>query len=92
MEVPTVHLKGIGVSPGVVVGRVAKLSPPPVLPAGLVPGGDPEAEILRTRQALDRVREELGERSAHAASVAVDVLTAQAAMAADPVLAASIFG
>ena len=86
------HLKGIGVSPGVVVGRVAKLSPPPALPSGLAPVGDPEAEITRTRRALDRVREELGERSAHAASVAVDVLAAQAAMAADPVLAASIFG
>lgn len=89
---PAVHLKGIGVSPGVVVGAVAKLSPPPVLPAGLEADGDPETEVQRTRQALSRVRDELGERSAHAASVAVDVLAAQAAMAADPVLAASIFG
>ncbi|MDA8397121.1 MAG: phosphoenolpyruvate--protein phosphotransferase [Actinomycetota bacterium] len=88
----TVHLKGIGVSPGVVVGRVAKLSPPPVVPAGLSASSDPDADIQRTRDALDRVRAELGERSAHAASVAVDVLSAQAAMAADPVLAANIFG
>ncbi len=88
----TVHLKGIGVSPGVVVGRVAKLSPPPVVPAGLSASADPDADIQRTRDALDRVRAELGERSAHAASVAVDVLSAQAAMAADPVLAANIFG
>lgn len=88
---PSVSMSGIGVSPGVVVGLIARLSPPPSIPTSMPEVTDPEAEVDVAKVALEKVHSDLGRRSEHAEAIAVDVLAAQAAMAGDPILASNIF-
>ncbi|GII53337.1 phosphoenolpyruvate-protein phosphotransferase [Planotetraspora thailandica] len=84
-------LTGTGVSPGagygparLVVGDV----PEPA--AGSRHDGDAPAERDRAERALDEVAADLEERGARAGGDAEDVLVAQAMMARDPELAASV--
>jgi phosphotransferase system enzyme I (PtsI) len=80
-------LAGIGVSPGVAVGPVARVAPPPVVPADLAAPADPQAELARAAAALEAVAEDLDHRAAGAGGEAADILAAQALMARDPALA-----
>ena len=47
-------LSGIGVSPGVATGPVARMAAPPVVPTDATPTGGPEAEI-KVREASDAI-------------------------------------
>src|SRR6266704_2619221 len=85
-----VLLTGIGVSPGVAAGSVARMAPPPQLPADAVPTGDPEAEVGTALAALDAVAAGLEERAGRAPEEAAGVLSAQAMMARDPALASKV--
>ncbi len=58
----TPHLAGIGVSPGIVSGPVAKLAPPPTL-AAPGPVGDTETETAAATAALEAVAADLQDRS-----------------------------
>jgi phosphotransferase system enzyme I (PtsI) len=78
---------GIGVSPGVVAGPVARVAPPPALPADLPAPADPVAEAERADMALEAVAEDLDRRAAGAGGDAAAILEAQALMARDPSLA-----
>lgn len=80
-------LTGIGVSPGTVAGPTAVMAAPPVLPLQPPPVTDERAAVEEARTALADVAAELEKRAAQATPPATDVLAAQAAMAADPVLA-----
>jgi phosphotransferase system enzyme I (PtsI) len=80
-------LAGIGVSPGVVAGPVARVAPPPDLPDDLPVPADPAAETARATAALDAVADDLERRGAGAAGEAAQILQAQALMARDPSLA-----
>ncbi len=80
-------LSGIGVSPGIVSGPVAKLAPAPTLPPNPGPVADPEAEITAAAGALEAVAADLEARSRQATSEAAGVLDAQVMMVQDPVLA-----
>lgn len=86
---PAAELHGIGVSPGVVHGPVARLAAAPALPAADAPVADVEAEVAAAREALGAVADALDARAAGASGAAADVLTAQALMARDPALADS---
>ncbi|WP_223242094.1 phosphoenolpyruvate--protein phosphotransferase [Streptomyces sp. CBMA123] len=79
-------MRGIGVGTGSAAGPVARMAPPPPLPAPRAVG-DPAAEAAAIRAALGAVVTDLGERAARAGGPGSEVLTAQALMAADPVLA-----
>jgi phosphotransferase system enzyme I (PtsI) len=78
----TRQLTGIGVSPGIVAGPVAKLAPAPTLPAQPAPVADPESETAAAAAALDAVAEDLQNRAKRAAagSPAGGVLEAQVMM------------
>jgi phosphotransferase system enzyme I (PtsI) len=80
------ELHGLGVSAGVVVGPVARLAPPPALPATSAAVADAAAEIERATAALEAVAVELEARAAAAGGAAADVLFAEALMARDPAL------
>src|SRR5439155_12802988 len=80
------ELRGLGVSAGVVVGPVARLAPPPALPAASAPVADAGAETVRAVAALEAVAAELEARAGAAGGAAADVLTAEALMARDPAL------
>jgi phosphoenolpyruvate-protein phosphotransferase (PTS system enzyme I) len=80
-------LPGIGVSPGVVAGPVARVAPPPVVPAELPPPADAGAEVARALAALTAVGADLEERGARLGGEAAQILQAQALMAADPAIA-----
>ncbi|MEV6206289.1 phosphoenolpyruvate--protein phosphotransferase [Kitasatospora sp. NPDC051914] len=82
----TAPLAGIGVGSGSAAGAVAKAAPAPVLPPPR-PVTDPAAETAAVRAALAEVVADLEARAARAGGTAADVLTAQAMIAADPVLA-----
>ncbi len=79
-------LHGLGVSGGEAVGPVARLAPPPALPAGTEGGFDPAEESARAVAALGAVGEDLQARAAIVSGAASDVLVAQSMIAADPVL------
>ncbi|PBC76893.1 phosphoenolpyruvate--protein phosphotransferase [Streptomyces sp. TLI_235] len=79
-------LTGIGVGRGVAAGPVAKAAPAPELPPPR-PVTDPAGETAAVRAALAAVVADLEARAARAGGTAADVLTAQAMIAADPVLA-----
>ncbi|MFE9428845.1 phosphoenolpyruvate--protein phosphotransferase [Kitasatospora sp. NPDC006697] len=79
-------LTGIPVGGGSASGPVARMAPPPALPAPAAVT-DPEAEAAAVREALAGVVADLARRAADAAGPAAVVLTAQSMMAADPVLA-----
>ena len=83
------ELAGIGVSPGAVVGPVARFvravpEPPPAGPAPV----DAEAEGARLAAALDETAADLDRRAETADGAAAEVLAATALMAGDPGLAA----
>jgi phosphotransferase system enzyme I (PtsI) len=83
----TSTLTGIGVSPGIAVGPVARLAAPPVLPALPATAVDPGKETLRAHDALEAVAVELDRRAAIVTGPAAGVLGAEAMMARDPTLA-----
>lgn len=90
---------GIGIGGGSAAGPVARMAPPPALPAArTVPAGQADAEAAAVRAALRDVAADLERRAAAAGQAAgqaageaegqaAAVLSAQAMMAADPVLA-----
>jgi phosphotransferase system enzyme I (PtsI) len=79
------ELRGIGVSPGLAAGPVARMSPPPSLPAPR-PVADPDKEVAVAVRALETVESGLRERAGAATGEARDILDAQAMIAADPTL------
>ncbi|MFZ3452021.1 phosphoenolpyruvate--protein phosphotransferase [Arthrobacter sp. 7Tela_A1] len=82
-------IKGIGVSPGRVLGPSLRMPPPvPEPDAGLKFGPDSsvDGEKARLKDAADNVREDLKRRSAAASGDAKAVLDATAMMATDPML------
>jgi phosphotransferase system enzyme I (PtsI) len=82
-------LTGLGVSPGVVAGPVARMAGRPQLaPAAAV--SDVDGEAARAVAALDAVARDLADRSAAATGEAADILEAQSLIAADPTLADSV--
>jgi phosphoenolpyruvate-protein phosphotransferase (PTS system enzyme I) len=86
------QVKGLGVSPGVVSGPVARLGLPPRPPDGEVPGADVEVELARVAAALEEVAGSLEQRATIASGDAVAVLGATAMMARDPGLLTTVQG
>jgi phosphotransferase system enzyme I (PtsI) len=78
-------LRGIGVSPGLAAGPVARMSPPPPLPAART-GTDPEREAATAAHALKVTESRLRERAAATSGQAHDILDAQSMIAGDPTL------
>ena len=78
-------LGGIGVSPGLAAGPVARMSPPPSLPASRAVD-DLEQEVAVAVDALRAAESRLRERAEAATGAARDVLDAQSMIAADPTL------
>ncbi|MBC6449602.1 phosphoenolpyruvate--protein phosphotransferase [Actinokineospora xionganensis] len=79
---------GIGVSPGVATGPVARLGEPPRLPAAQpVVGADDQDRAVT---ALEETAGELERRAKLASPEAAEVLTAAAMMARDPALASNV--
>ena len=83
-------LHGLGVSPGVASGPVARMAAPPAVPSDMAPGIDLEAEAAAAEQALDAVAASLQERADRASGDAAEVLGAQVLMAQDPALRAKV--
>jgi phosphoenolpyruvate-protein phosphotransferase (PTS system enzyme I) len=83
-------LSGIGVSPGVAAGPVARMAPPPVVPTDATPSGGPEAENQAAMAAMRSVAVTLEQRAVRAPGEAASVLMAQAMMAEDPTLASKV--
>ena len=83
-------LSGIGVSPGVAAGPVARMAAPPVVPTDATPSGNPEAENQAAMAAMKSVAATLEERAARAPGEAAGVLAAQAMMAEDPTLSTKV--
>jgi phosphotransferase system enzyme I (PtsI) len=75
-------LRGIGVSPGLAAGPVARMSPPPSLPERRAVA-DSEREVAVAADALRAAESRLRERAAAAAGAARDVLDAPSMIAAD---------
>lgn len=84
------HLAGIGVSPGTAIGPVARMGPPPVLPAIEPAVTDTGAETVRAGRALAQVADCLQRRAGALRGVAAEVLVAESLMAADPALAVEV--
>jgi phosphotransferase system enzyme I (PtsI) len=82
-------LTGLGVSPGVAVGPVARMAGRAELPAP-VAVSDVDGEVARAAAALDAVAKDLTDRAAGAAADAAAILEAQSLMAADPALADAV--
>ncbi|HVC73934.1 MAG TPA: putative PEP-binding protein, partial [Mycobacteriales bacterium] len=82
-------LTGLGVSPGVAVGPVARMAGRPELPPP-APVSDVDGEVTRAAAALDAVASDLTDRAAGAGADAAAILEAQSLMAADPTLADAI--
>jgi phosphotransferase system enzyme I (PtsI) len=83
-------LAGIGASPGLAVGPVARLAGPPVLPSQEPAVADRAAEVRRAAAALESVAVELERRAGAADGAAADVLVITAMMARDPGLADAV--
>ncbi|CAL9518699.1 Phosphoenolpyruvate-protein phosphotransferase [Nocardiopsis dassonvillei] len=83
-------LGGIPAAPGAAVGPVARMAPPPRLPAERPAAGDPGAEAEAARASLEEVAAGLDAQAAALAGEAAAVLGAQALMARDPELARRI--
>ncbi|WP_394813584.1 phosphoenolpyruvate--protein phosphotransferase [Streptomyces hazeniae] len=80
--------RGIGVGGGAAAGPVARMTPPPGIPAPrTVPSGEVAAEADAVRQALAQVTADLERRASATSGEAAEVLAAQAMMAGDPSLA-----
>ncbi len=78
-------LRGIGVCPGLAAGLIARMGPPPSLPAPR-PVTDPDKEVAVALSALETVESGLRERAEAASGEAGDILDALAMIAADPTL------
>jgi phosphoenolpyruvate-protein phosphotransferase (PTS system enzyme I) len=78
-------LRGIGVSPGLAAGPVARMCPPPALPDPRVVA-DPDQEAGVALRALEETERRLRDRASAASGAARDILDAQAMIAADPML------
>jgi phosphotransferase system enzyme I (PtsI) len=77
--------RGVGVSPGRVVGQVARMAAAITEPAGeTVAEGDRPAEAERIRAAADTVAARLEERAKVATGEAADILSTTAALVTDP--------
>ncbi|MCU1615229.1 MAG: Phosphoenolpyruvate-protein phosphotransferase of system [Frankiales bacterium] len=85
-------LTGIGVSPGVAAGPVARVAPPPQVPADLPAPADPAAETALATAALDGVADDLERRAAEVTGESAQILEAQVLMARDPALADLVAG
>lgn len=83
-------LTGLAASPGLAVGPARRMVPPPELPATEPAVDDAAAELERATKALDEVAESLEATAAQASGEAAGVLAAQAMMARDPSLRASV--
>lgn len=83
-------LSGMGVSPGGVCARLARLAPPPTTSADDPVGSDVTTELARANQALDDVAALLEQRATKVEGIAAEVLVTTAAMAADPTLRAAV--
>jgi phosphoenolpyruvate-protein phosphotransferase (PTS system enzyme I) len=81
------ELQGVGVSPGVVVGPVARAGGEVPVPADGTTASDPAAEARAAAEALEAVARDLEGRGQAAGGEAQGVLEAQAMMARDPGLA-----
>jgi phosphotransferase system enzyme I (PtsI) len=81
------RLTGLGVSPGVVTGPVARMSPPLVIPSDLPPPTDREGEQGRATRALAAVAEDLRLRAERVGGEGAEVLQAMALMAEDSAVA-----
>jgi len=80
------RLTGIGVGRTVAVGPVKRMPDPLPEPSESATHGGADAEIARTRTALQQVAAELNDRGQRAGGDARNVLEAQALMAEDPTL------
>ena len=80
------RLSGIGVGRAVATGPVRRMPDPLPEPSEHETVADVDAEIARTRSALQQVSSELTDRGARAGGDAKNVLDAQALMAEDPTL------
>lgn len=80
------QLAGLGVSPGVVAGPVARVAAPPVIPADLPAPTDPAIEAARAVAALEAVADDLDRRAADLGGEAAEILAAQALMVRDPAI------
>ena len=83
-------MRGLGVSPGVVLAPVAWLGEPVRPPADEPPARDVEVALQEVRAALDAVASDLAARAGAASGAAKDVLSATAAIARDPALVDSV--
>src|SRR4029453_18266871 len=83
-------LSGIGVSPGVAAGPVAKMALPPVVPTDVTPSGDAETENRAAMDAMRALAHSLEAGASRAPGEAASVLAAQAMMAEDPTLASKV--
>ena len=81
------EMTGIGVSPGTAAAPVARLAPPPELPADTGPEPDPDAALGAARAALEAVAADLDARADRADGDAAEVLFALSMMPRDPALA-----
>src|SRR6266511_2328125 len=70
------QLQGIGVSPGSAAGPVARMAPPPQIPAGSGPPADPDAEIRAAEAALAAVADDLERRGDRAGGEAAALAAA----------------
>jgi phosphoenolpyruvate-protein phosphotransferase (PTS system enzyme I) len=80
------QLSGIGVGRAIATGPVRRMPDPLPEPSEADSPADKDAEVARTRTALQQVAAELTERGARAGGDAKNVLGAQALMAEDPTL------
>lgn len=86
-------LTGLGVSPGVAAGPVARMTRPPAVPSSTPTArgaAETAAEVAAARAALEATAAGLEERAARSTGPAAQVLAAQAMMARDPVLAEKV--
>ncbi|WP_353895549.1 phosphoenolpyruvate--protein phosphotransferase [Glycomyces tritici] len=83
-------MTGIGVSPGTAAAPVARLAPPPAVPADTGPEPDTDAALTKARNALEAVAADLDARAARADGPTAAILSAQAMMPRDSALADKI--
>jgi phosphoenolpyruvate-protein phosphotransferase (PTS system enzyme I) len=83
-------ITGLGVSPGVVSGPVARMAAPVEVPSTEAPVLDPAAAVTQAHMALGAAAADLERRATKASDIAAGVLTAQAMMALDPLLAGKV--
>jgi phosphoenolpyruvate-protein phosphotransferase (PTS system enzyme I) len=84
--VSTTIIRGLGVSPGIAIGPVARMALPTRPPADEPAGADPAADVARVEAALEQVATWLDERATMTGGEAGGVLAATAALARDPEL------